>query len=57
MPHDYGPKKLKLKKGDIRVRTKGGLTALIWKDRIEVYVLTWAYHQQKEIFVTTATAP
>jgi hypothetical protein len=42
--------------GDIWVRTTGGLTALVWKDRIEVYILAWAYHQQKEIFVMT-TAP
>jgi len=29
MPRDFGPKQLKLKRGDIRVRTRGGLTALI----------------------------
>jgi len=57
MPHDFGPKQLKLKRGDIRVRTWGGLTALVWKDRPEVYMLTWTHHQQKEIFVTTASAP
>jgi len=33
MPRDFGPKQLKLKRGDIRVRTRGGLTALVWKDR------------------------
>jgi len=32
MPHDFGPKQLKLKRGDIRVRTRGGLTALVGKD-------------------------
>ena len=32
--------KLKLKRGDIRVKTRGGLTTLVWKDRQEVYVLT-----------------
>ena len=37
---DFGPKQLKLKRGDVRVRTKGGLTALVWKDRREVYMLT-----------------
>jgi len=57
MPSDFGPKQLKLKRGDARVRTRGGLTALVWKDRREVYMLTWTHHQQKEIFVTTATAP
>ena len=40
MPCDFGPKQLKLKRGDVRVRTRGGLTALVWKDRQEVYVLT-----------------
>ena len=33
MPRDFGPKQLKLKRGDIRVRIRGGLTALVWKDR------------------------
>ena len=37
---DFGPKQLKLKRGDVRVRTRGGLTALVWKDRQEVYMLT-----------------
>jgi len=57
MPRDFGPKRLKLKRGDVRVRTRGGLTALVWNDRREVYMLTWTHHHQKEIFVTTATAP
>jgi hypothetical protein len=33
MPPDFGWKKLKLKRGDVRVRTRGNLTALAWKDR------------------------
>ena len=32
-PHKFGPKQLKLKMGDIRVRSRGGLTALVWKDK------------------------
>jgi len=40
MPRDYEPKQLKLKRGDVRVRTRGGLTVLVWKDRREVYMLT-----------------
>jgi hypothetical protein len=40
MPSDFGPKKLKLTKGDIRVRTRGNLTVLAWKDRQDVYMLT-----------------
>ena len=55
MPRDFGPKQLKLKRGDIRVRARGGLTALVWKERRDVYMLIWTHHQQQEIFVTTAT--
>jgi len=40
MPSDFGPKKLKLPKGDIRVRTRGNLNTLAWKDRRDVYMLT-----------------
>ena len=40
MPSGFGSKQLKLKRGDVRVRTRGGLTALVWKDRREVYMLT-----------------
>jgi len=29
---DFEPKQLKLKRGDVRVRTRGGLMALVWKD-------------------------
>jgi len=29
MPSDFGPKQMKLKRGDIRVRTTGVLTALV----------------------------
>ena len=31
MLSDFGPKQLKLKMGDVRVRTRGGLTALVVK--------------------------
>ena len=37
---DFGLKKLKLKRGDVRVKTRGSLTALVWKDRWEMYMLT-----------------
>ena len=40
LPSDFGLIQLKLKRGDLRVRTRGGLTALVWKDRQEVYLLT-----------------
>ena len=58
MPHDFGPKQLILERGDIRVRARGGLTGLVWKDRREVYMLSnMDLPPQKEIFVTTSTAP
>jgi hypothetical protein len=57
MRHDFGLKQIKLKNSDVRLKTRGGLTALVWKDRQEVYMLTWTHHQEKEIFVTTATSP
>jgi len=40
MPFDCGPKQLKLKRDGIRMRTRGGLTTLFWKDRQVVYMLT-----------------
>ena len=40
MPRDSGLKQLKLKRGDVRVRPTGGLTALVWKEIQEVYMLT-----------------
>jgi len=39
MPHNFGPKQLKLKRGDVRVRTRGGLTTLVWKDRREANIV------------------
>jgi hypothetical protein len=33
VPPDFGPKKLKLKTGDVMVWTRGNLNALVWKDR------------------------
>jgi hypothetical protein len=41
MPRDFGPKQMKLKRGDIRERTRGSLTAALYgQDRREVYMLT-----------------
>ena len=36
MPCDFGPKQLKLKRGDVRMKTRGVLTALAWKDKRKV---------------------
>jgi len=33
IPKDLNPKTLRLKRGDIRVRTRGDLTAVVWKDK------------------------
>jgi hypothetical protein len=33
-------KKLKLKRADVRIKTRGSLTVLVWKDRWEIYMLT-----------------
>ena len=58
MPHDFRPKQLKLERGDVRLRIRGGLTGLVWNDKREVYMLgNMDLTPQKEIFVTTATAP
>ena len=48
MPPDFGPEQLKLERGDIRVRTRGSLTTLFWKDRQEVYMLTNMDHPPAE---------
>ena len=40
MPPDFGPKVLKLKKGDIVAKTKGNLVAACWRDTREVYMLS-----------------
>ena len=32
MPHDFGPKKMKLKRGDIQVEARGVLNATVWRD-------------------------
>jgi hypothetical protein len=40
MPANFGPKMLKLKKGDLLCKVKGGASAVCWKDKQEVYLLT-----------------
>jgi hypothetical protein len=40
MPQDLGYKRLKLKRGDIRARTKDDLTAVVWRDKRDVHILT-----------------
>ena len=40
MPQDLKPKTTKLKRGDIRVRTRADLTAILWRDKRDVCMLT-----------------
>jgi len=40
MPKDLKHKTLRLKRGDIRVRTRGDLTAVVWRDKRDVGMLT-----------------
>jgi hypothetical protein len=48
MPKDLRPKTLRLKRGDIRVRTRGDLTAVVWKDKRDVHLLTNIYDRTRE---------
>jgi len=48
MPKDLKPKTLRLKRGDIRVRTRGDLTAVAWKDKREVCLLTNIHDPPRE---------
>jgi hypothetical protein len=40
MPKDLKPKTMRLKQGEVRVRTRGELTAMVWKDKRDVGILT-----------------
>ena len=40
MPKDLKPKTPRLKRGDIRARTRGDLTAVVWKYKRDVCLLT-----------------
>jgi len=40
MPKDLKPKTLWLKRGDIRVRTRGDLIAVVWRDKRDMCLLT-----------------
>ena len=39
MPQDLAPKTTKLKRGDIHVRTRADLTAIVWQDKRDIYML------------------
>jgi hypothetical protein len=40
LPDDFRRRQFRLKKGDIRTRVRGDMTALVWKDKRDVYLLT-----------------
>jgi len=48
MPMDLKPKTLRLKRGDIRVRTRSDLTAVVWKDKRDVCLLTNIHNPPRE---------
>jgi hypothetical protein len=40
MPDDFRSKTLRLKEKDIRVRTSGDMTAVVWKNNCDVHIRT-----------------
>jgi len=48
MPKDLKPKTLRLKRGDIRVRTRGDLTAVVWRDKRDMCFLTNMHDPPRE---------
>jgi len=48
MPKDLKPKTLRLKRGDIRVRTRGDLMAVVWKDQRDVCLVTNIHDPPRE---------
>jgi len=48
MPKDLKPKTPRLKRSDIRVRTRGDLTAVVWKDKRDVCLLTNIHDPPRE---------
>ena len=48
MPKDLRPKTQRLKRGDIRVRTRGDLSAVIWKDKRDARLLKNIHYAPRE---------
>jgi len=48
MPKDLKPKILRLKRGDIRVRTRSDLMAVVWKDKRDICLLTNIHDPPRE---------
>ena len=53
MPQDLKPKTTKLKRGNIRVRTRADLMAILWRDKTDVCIKP----QQKVISVMKEEKP
>jgi len=48
MPKDLKPNTLRLKRGEVRVRTRGDLTAVAWKDKRDMCLLTNIHDPPRE---------
>lgn len=48
MPQDLGPKKMTLQSEDLQVWTRGDLTAILWRDKHDVQILTNIYDSSAE---------
>ena len=40
MPQDLGPKRMTLQRVNLQVWTRGDLTAILWRDKSDVHILT-----------------
>jgi len=40
MLQDIGPKRMTLQQGDLQVQTRGDFTAILWRDKHDVHILT-----------------
>jgi len=49
MPQDLAPKTTKLKMGDIHVRTRADLTAIVWRNKRDIYMLTNIHNAPAEV--------
>jgi len=49
MPKDIAPKIIKLKSGDIHVRTSADLTAIFWQDKTDICMLTNIHNAPVEV--------
>jgi hypothetical protein len=48
MPDDFRSKTLKLGQGDVRARTSGDITAVVWKDKHDMHMLKNIHNPAEE---------